>query len=245
MSKDKLISEWEAMAATWIREARDGPNANRNGLLDGPVLAACGDVTGLRALDCGCGEGRFCRLLTQAGAGYVLGLDLCGPMIDAARELQSGPDEYRVANAEDLSFLSDGDFDVAVSYLNQCDLADFAANTREVFRVLKPGGRFVIANLHPMLSATGAWQKSPEGEKQHVMLDRYFDEGERHWKILGIDITNFHRTLETYLRVFLESGFHIAGIVEPTVTPENLKKYPELATELRVPNFIVYTLVKA
>ena len=239
-----LQREWREMAPKWIKESREGPNPTRNGLLDAPVLEACGDVAGLKILDCGCGEGRFCRILAARGAAHVLGLDLCLPMIEAARALQSTVDEYRHGDAQDLSFLEAASIDIAVSYLNQCDLPDFEANTREVFRVLKPGGRFIVANLHPMLSATGMWHRSEAGEKEHVILDRYHDEGERHWKIMGVWITNFHRTLTTYLNGFFDSGFVLKRLVEPTVTAEALENYPSLDDELRVPNFIIYALEK-
>lgn len=66
------MQEWRALAQSWIRESRTGTNANRRGLLDGPMLEARGDVRGLRVLDCGCGEGRFCRMLVDRGASYVL-----------------------------------------------------------------------------------------------------------------------------------------------------------------------------
>ncbi len=240
----KLQREWQELAPGWIRETRAGRNASRDGLLDGPMLEACGDVRGLKILDCGCGEGRFCRMLLERGAEFVLGLDLCAPMIESAKEMARGKDEYRQADVQDLGFLESESFDLAVSYLNQCDLPDFVANTREVFRVLKPGGRFIVANLHPMRSATGEWQKNEDGTKQHVILDRYFDEGERHWKMMEVDFTNFHRTLSTYLNAYLLAGFGIERIVEPTVTPENLKRYPGLDDELRVPNFILFALAK-
>src|SRR5262249_24052767 len=144
---NELKGQWNALSKGWIREMREGRNANRKGLLDPPVLEACGPVAGLNILDCGCGEGRFSRLLIERGAAAVLGLDLCEPMIEAAKELQTGRDTYRVADVQDLSFLAGETFDLAVSYLNQCDLPDFETNNREVFRVLKSGGRFVIANL--------------------------------------------------------------------------------------------------
>ncbi|MEM7248122.1 MAG: class I SAM-dependent methyltransferase [Acidobacteriota bacterium] len=241
---DALRREWSTLAPAWIRETREGRNPTRNGLLDPPMLAACGDVTGLRALDCGCGEGRFCRLLVERGAAHALGLDLCPEMIESARELAGERDEYRLADVQDLSFLDDASFDLAVSYLNQCDLPDFRANDREVFRVLKPGGRFVVANLHPMRSAVGGWQLNEDGSKQHVILDRYFDEGERHWHMMGSDLTNFHRTLTTQLGHFLKVGFVLEGLVEPTLTPEQFAEWPEMDDELRVPNFIVYQLRK-
>ena len=244
MSRNDLQQEWLELSEPWIKETREGRNSNRKGLLDLPMLEACGSVEGLKVLECGCGEGRFCRMLVAQGAGAVLGMDLCGPMIEAARELQSQREEYRVADVQNMSFIEDETFDLAISYLNQCDLPDFRANNREVFRVLKKGARFIVANLHPMRSAEGNWQRTPDGKKQHVILDNYFDESERHWKILGSDLTNFHRSLSTYTNNFLNTGFRIVGLVEPTVTEANLKIYPELNDELRVPNFIIYILLK-
>lgn len=244
MEPEKLAQEWNELSAAWIKEAREGRNANRNGLLDWSMLAACGEVTGMNVLDCGCGEGRFCRMLVERGARSVLGIDLCPAMIEAARALQSEGDTYRVADAQDLRFIEGETFDLAVSYLNQCDLPDFSANDGEVYRILKPGGRFVIANLHPMRSATGGWHQSADGGKQHAILDDYFGENERHWRMMGVEFTNFHRTLATYINDFVQTGFTITKIVEPTVSAEQLEKYPELQDELRVPNFIVYILTK-
>jgi len=217
----------------------------RAGLLDKPMLEACGDVRGLEVLDSGCGEGRFSRGLIDRGADRVLGLDFCEPMIIAAKALETGKDAYRVADVQDLSFLEDHSFDLAVSYLNQCDLPDFQANNREVFRVLRPGGRFIVANLHPMRSATGAWQKANNGTKEHVILDRYLDEGDRRCKMMDVEFTNFHRTLSTYVRSYRESGFALDEIIEPTVDKDGLRRYPELEDELRVPNFIIFVLRKS
>ena len=67
---------------------------------------------------------------------------------------------------------------------------------------------------------------------------------ERHWAMMEHDLTNFHRSLSTYVRGFLDTGFYIADIVEPTVTPAQVALHPDLDDELRVPNFIVYVLWK-
>jgi len=77
-----------------------------------------------------------------------------------------------------------------------------------------------------------------------VILDRYFDEGERRWRMLGVAFTNFHRTLSTYIRGYRHAGFAIDEIVEPTVNADNLERYPELKDELRVPDFIILALRK-
>jgi 2-polyprenyl-3-methyl-5-hydroxy-6-metoxy-1,4-benzoquinol methylase len=136
MSRQELVQQWRILSSNWIKESR-GRNPTRNGLLDKPMLDACGDVSGLRVLDCGCGEGRFSRIMVSRGAEHVLGLDSCEPMIDGSRELESGADEYRVADVQEMGFIDEGTFDLAISYLNQCDLPDFASNTRQVFRVLR------------------------------------------------------------------------------------------------------------
>jgi SAM-dependent methyltransferase len=244
IERTDLREEWRQLAPAWIREARQGANPTRRGLLDRPMIEACGDVRGFKVLDCGCGEGRFCRMLLDRGAEQVVGVDLCRPMLIAAAQLATGKDSYALADVQDLGFLRDSTFDLVISYLNQCDLPDFEANSREVFRLLKPGGRFIIANLHPMRSAVGDWLRTEDGAKLHVILDRYFEEGDRRWKMMGIDFTNFHRTLSTYSRAYRHIGFAIEEIIEPTVEGENLKRFPELEDELRVPNFIVVALAK-
>ena len=54
-TRTDLKQEWLKLAPAWIKEAREGRNPTRNGLLDKPMLEACGDVRGLRVLDSGCG----------------------------------------------------------------------------------------------------------------------------------------------------------------------------------------------
>ena len=58
------------------------------------------------------------------------------------------------------------------------------------------------------------------------------------------NFTNFHRTLSTYIRSYRQTGFGIEEIIEPTLEAANLKRFPELDDELRVPNFIVVVLRK-
>ena len=130
MKQKDLNQEWIDLSEAWIEEARKGKNSTRNGLLDKPMLTACGDVTDKKIIDCGCGEGRFCRILAARGANYALGIDLCEPMIEAARELQSKTDEYCIADVQDLSFIENEMFDLAVSYLNQCDVPNLAKTAR-------------------------------------------------------------------------------------------------------------------
>lgn len=242
--KDKLKLEWETLAPKWIERTRHQGDAHRSGLLDGYMLAACGEVNGLRILDSGCGEGRFCRMLAERGAAEVIGVDLCQPLIDAAQALPMDGLSYRVGDAEDLSDIGTESLDLVVSYLNQCDLPQFERNNEAVHRILKKNGRFIVANLHPMRSAVGGWKKDANGIKEHAIVDDYFEEGQRSWKMLNVDFTNFHRTLATYMNAFLKAGFTLEKLLEPRPTAEQMQQYPDIEDEDRVPNFIIYILRK-
>ena len=95
-----------------------------------------------RILDAGCGSGVTAARLMERGYA-VWGIDLAEPMIRQAREL-CGSDQFGVGDIEHIPF-ADNTFDVVVSlgvieYLESDEQA-----LREIRRVLKPGGRAVIA----------------------------------------------------------------------------------------------------
>lgn len=240
MEQEKTVCGWDGIADGWI-EAVNG-SAHRDGLLDVWMLDAVGDVSGLKVLDIGCGEGRFSRMLAQRGA-EVIGIDFTERFVEYANEHRVGTDTYVHGDAQDLRRFEDADFDLAVSYLTLLDIPDFERTVRESHRVLRPGGRFVIANLQPMTLAGNCWVKAGS-EKLHFRLDNYFDESGRMLRMCGGEVVNYHRTLGTYINCFLASGFRLDGIREPMPSPEQLSKYPEIADNLRVPEFIIYLLSK-
>ena len=51
---------------------------------------------------------------------------------------------------EDLRDVPDASFDLAVSYVSLVDVHDLRRVLAEAFRILRPGGRFVVCNLAPM-----------------------------------------------------------------------------------------------
>ena len=63
MNQEDLKREWIELAPAWIREAREGVNITRTGLLDRPMLEACGNVEGLKILD-SCMFSMICWVMT-------------------------------------------------------------------------------------------------------------------------------------------------------------------------------------
>jgi ubiquinone/menaquinone biosynthesis C-methylase UbiE len=106
-----------------------------------------------RVLDLGCGTGVLTRMigdrLRKESDGYAMGIDAAAKMIRVARQKrQTDACRFEVAAAEELSF-PDESFDAVVSSLFfhhvPMDLKEAALG--EAFRVLRPGGKLVIADM--------------------------------------------------------------------------------------------------
>jgi SAM-dependent methyltransferase len=109
------------------------------------LVKGAGVDEGSHVLDIACGSGVLARhALSKAGSsGRVVGVDLAPGMIAAARELE--PDiEWVLGSAEDLEF-NDAGFDCIVSQFGMMFFKDRDAAAREMFRVMKPGGRLAVA----------------------------------------------------------------------------------------------------
>jgi ubiquinone/menaquinone biosynthesis C-methylase UbiE len=83
------------------------------------------------ALDVGCGEGRFCRMLQVAGISTV-GIDPTEELLRQARRRDPKGD-YRIGRAEALEF-PDRSFDLVVSYLTFIDIGDIERAVAEMAR---------------------------------------------------------------------------------------------------------------
>lgn len=117
------------------------------------VLHALGDVTGLAALDLGCGSGSYTRLLAEHGARPVLGVDGAAGMIEHARRREADDPSGAAFVRQDASEPIDGRYDVvlAVHLLPYAEtfeaLAGMCATARSA--LAGTGGRFVTVTINP------------------------------------------------------------------------------------------------
>ena len=105
---------------------------------------------GERVLDIACGSGLVTFPAAEAvgPAGRVVGTDISERMVESAREKATQRNMLHAAfermDAGELR-LTDGSFDVALCALGLMYVPDPLAAVKEMFRVLNPGGRAVVA----------------------------------------------------------------------------------------------------
>ncbi|GAA2426194.1 bifunctional demethylmenaquinone methyltransferase/2-methoxy-6-polyprenyl-1,4-benzoquinol methylase UbiE [Actinomadura vinacea] len=116
------------------------------------LAALSGVRPGHQVLDVGCGTGYLTRIMAPVvgPAGRATGIDPSTPMIEYARRRAPGNCSYLVGEGQALE-LPDAAFDVVVSSLAVHHMPSAARGTamREMFRVLRPGGRLLIAEFRP------------------------------------------------------------------------------------------------
>jgi SAM-dependent methyltransferase len=226
---------WKASAQAWIADMGEAGDYGRLYVLDAPMTERVRRLKAGRALDVGCGEGRFCRILRREGFDPV-GLDPTLALLDAARAKDSGG-VYVEGRAEALDF-ADASFDLVVSCLSLIDIEHAEQAIAEMARVLKPGGTLLVANLTSFSTARsgGGWRRNVFGRPMAFAIDHYL-EPRASWEAWrGIRIVNWHRPLRDYMQWFLHQGLVLTHFDEPAPTggpQERADKYR------RVPWYVI------
>ena len=117
------------------------------------LLAACKLEPGHQVLDLGCGTGRVAQVLVPH-VSKVVGIDIEPEMVIKAKGAVPEA-EFVVADARDLSLFDRNQYDCVVARMIFHHILDGLKDAvKECHRVLKPGGRLVIAEgiaPHPSL----------------------------------------------------------------------------------------------
>ena len=127
------------------------------------VVEAAAIAAGDRVLDVACGTGIAARRAAARGA-EVVGLDASTDMLGVAKRHPGI--QWQHGRAEELPFPSDA-FDAVVSQFGLMFFDDRVAGLREMRRVLRPGGRLVVA-------VWGALEDTPGYAAMADILDRLF-----------------------------------------------------------------------
>jgi SAM-dependent methyltransferase len=235
-----MSNGWSESAQAWVDVIGVDGDWGRRYVLDAPMLARTQGRSFRRAVDIGCGEGRFCRMLALEGI-HCVGIDPTRALIERAQQLHPEGD-YRVEPAEQLS-LADASVDLAVAYLSLIDIDDLAAAIGEAHRVLRAGGTLLIANLTGFNTAAVAqgWTREADGSRR-FSIDHYLQVRTVWVEWRGIRIKNWHRPMQSYMQALLNAGFSLRHFSEPApydIEDDKADRYR------RAPNFLIMEWEKA
>ena len=178
-------------------------------------LQLLGDVSGKRVIVIGCGGGQDCIVLAKKGA-QVIGIDLSDKQIEYGRRL-ADREGVLVAllqgSADQLKEIEDESQDLAVSAhaLNYVERAGRAVS--EVFRVLRPGSRFVCSVGHPFRACL------EDGPPYGAQKGYWEAQQDWQWEFPEKNATGrfrtWHRPLSEWFSLLTGAGFGVDRMLEP------------------------------
>jgi len=187
---------------------------------DAHLLAPVADLPGRRVLEVGCGAAQCSGWLATHGA-LAIGIDLSMRQLTHAAPHPG----VRLIQADACALpLSDTSVDLACSAYGALPFVASSVDVlREVFRVLRPGGRFVFSVTHPIRWAL----PDDPGPGGLTVSSSYFDrtpyvEADADGRATYVE---HHRTLGDRVRDIVGAGFELTDLVEPVWPDTNLRTW--------------------
>jgi ubiquinone/menaquinone biosynthesis C-methylase UbiE len=158
-----------------------------------PVRRLLSELPASRILGAACGTGRHAAFFAERGH-EVIGVDQSEDMLEVARA-RSIPGTF-TGSLEALP-VETGSVDAAVCALALTHLPRLGPALGELSRVVRPGGRVVISDVHPFFTALGlhSFARLEEGR-------------------IGVIRNHFH-PITAYLDAFQRSGLSVVSCLEP------------------------------
>ena len=244
MDHEEVGRYWNESADSWTMLARRGYDIYRDHLNTPAFFAMLPDVTGLTAIDIGCGEGHNTRLLAKRGA-QVAAVDISEVFLRHAKEFEQQQQlgiDYRLASAVDLPF-PDSSFDFATAFMSLMDVPETDRVLAEAYRVIKPGGFLQFSITHPCFDTSHRKNLRDTNRKTYAIeVGDYFRDrnGEiDEWLFKGAPaeekrglrkfrIPRFTRTLSHWLNLIIDAGFVLERVEEPRPSDDTIAAHPGL-----------------
>ncbi|KAJ5601870.1 hypothetical protein N7510_011404 [Penicillium lagena] len=196
-----------------------------------------------KVLDLGCGYGWFSRWARDsASAEFVTGIDVSERMIERAKKFDDDGGYDSAPKSKDV--ISYQRHDLETLTLDQSDTDTYhLVYSSLTFHYISDLGRDIpaVAAVKEKGEEEGEQQEKEKGTAYPVWpLNSYCEEGLRETSWLGSEgVRKYHRTIETYVTLLLESGFVVTGLKEWAPAKEDVALRPEWAKERHRPYFLL------
>lgn len=246
-SKNNMSTSW-GNEALWYDDYLNDEDSYQKKIILPNVLRMIDPKPGKKVLDLACGQGFFSEAILGKGAN-ISGVDISKELVDLAKNRLknrlSKDDDFVVSPADKLvsAGIKESSCDSAMCILASQNIKEFDSAIKEVSKVLKPKGKFVLVINHPCFRVpkNSDWHfdaegGGPEGDPSYIMtngkkagrygrviysymsegvikIDMHPGEQDRHKKSYT---TSFHRPMQVYSKWLANAGFCILRIEEWT-----------------------------
>ncbi|MCD6163542.1 MAG: methyltransferase domain-containing protein [candidate division Zixibacteria bacterium] len=215
-------------------------------------LGLLGNIAGKKAIDLGCGAGQNAIALAKEHADAAA-VDFSANQLTEAMELAQRENvsvEFINSNIIDMPCIKDDTFNVAISACAMAFVNNISAAFSEVFRILKPGGKFILSVMHPAQYILDGVEGSMYFNSSYPFNPRLLKWS---WDLDGkkIKFQHYLRSIADYHNNLNKAGFMVKKILEPKPTlktphiafsKEIMKEYPYIAKHL--PITLIFSSVK-
>ncbi len=255
---NKRDTSWDPQSNWYDKIVGDEGSYYHKELIIPELLKVLGDVSSLRILDLGCGQGIFSRILKKKNA-IVYGIDLSKKLIQKAKQYPDSEGiHFYTLNAENMSIFQNEFFDRVISILSIGNIRRIDLVFKEVYRILKYQGLFYIVTIHPCfrIPRQSHWGYDELNKIMYRRVDRYAismeipiitHPGKTKSIIKDQDYSlMFHRSLGEIFSYFNKSQFLIKN-VEEWYSPkksEGKRAKEENRARKEIPLFIMFEAIK-
>lgn len=238
---------WEVNAGWWQERFTEGADPEYAEQIVPLLKEELARAAPRRVADIGSGEGQLARVAAGVpGVRRVVGVDPTSAQLEeAARRAPLLPEgggkvSYVQGTASALPFL-DASFDAAFACLVFEHIEGAEAALREVGRVLRAGGTFLLMLNHPLLQAPGSgWVDDHILSEQYWRIGPYLVEHHGVEEVdKGVWLPFIHRPLSAYVNWMAAAGLYLTGMAEPAPPPGFLDRAEEYQQAAAFPRLLV------